>query len=117
MHWSGFDHPEASSKRPRAAALIDVIATELPSALRGADLVYIAMPIGATIEALPAIAAAAEPDALVTDACSTKTVLCKAAAEHFRNGARFLGGHPMAGKNIPASNTPTRNYFAARPTP
>ncbi len=37
------------------------------------------------------------PDALVTDAGSTKTVICRAAAEHFRSGARFLGGHPIAG--------------------
>jgi prephenate dehydrogenase len=94
---TGFDHSEASSSA-LSRGIIDVIATDLPSALRGADLVYIAMPIGATIEALPAIAAGAEPDALVTDACSTKTVLCKVAAGHFRNGARFLGGHPMAGK-------------------
>ena len=97
MALAGFDHSEASSTA-LSRGIINVIATDLRSALRSADLVYIAMPIGATIEALPAIAAGAEPNALVTDACSTKTVLCKAAAEHFRNCARFLGGHPMAGK-------------------
>jgi prephenate dehydrogenase len=66
--------------------------------VRDADLVYIALPIAAAIESLPAIAAAARPDALVTDACSTKTVICRSAHEYFRSGARFLGGHPIAGK-------------------
>ena len=68
------------------------------TAVRGADLVYIALPIGATIEALAAIAKSAEPHALVTDACSTKAAICRTAQEHFRSGAQFLGGHPMAGK-------------------
>jgi prephenate dehydrogenase len=73
-------------------------AADIPTAVRGADLVYIALPIGATIEALPAIAKSASPAALVTDACSTKVAICRAASEHFRSGAFFLGGHPMAGK-------------------
>jgi len=78
--------------------VVDEIAPDLASAVRAADLVYIAMPIGATIEALGAIAESAEPHALVTDAGSTKVVICRAAQEHFRSGALFLGGHPMAGK-------------------
>jgi len=82
----------------RARGAVHEIAADLAGAVRGADLVYIALPIGATIEMLPAIANAAEPHALVTDACSTKAVVCQAAQEHFRRGALFLGGHPMAGK-------------------
>jgi prephenate dehydrogenase len=73
-------------------------ARDLAHAVRGADLVYIALPIGATIEALPAIAAAAGAGALVTDTGSTKAAICRAAKRAFVGGARFLGGHPMAGK-------------------
>ena len=87
-----------SAKRAVALGAVDEAAPDIASAVRGADLVYLALPIVATIDALPAIAASAEPRALVTDACSTKTVVCRAAQEHFRGGARFLGGHPMAGK-------------------
>ena len=87
-----------SSERARAAGVVDEATTDLATAVRGADLVYIALPIGASIEALGAIAKAAGPNALVTDACSTKAVIGRAAQEHFRGGARFLGGHPMAGK-------------------
>ena len=86
------------AERARARGAIHEVAADIPGAVRGADLVYIALPVGAAIEALPAIAELAEPGALVTDACSTKAALCRAAKEHFRGGAFFLGGHPMAGK-------------------
>jgi len=78
--------------------VIQEAAADLASAVRGADLVYISLPIGATIDALSAIVAAAETHALVTDVGSTKTAICRAAGTHFRSGARFLGAHPMAGK-------------------
>jgi len=87
-----------SAARAVARGAVHEAAPDIASAVRGADLVYVALPIVATIDALPVIAASAEPRALVTDACSTKAVVCRTAQEHFRNGARFLGGHPMAGK-------------------
>ncbi|HEY6444567.1 MAG TPA: prephenate dehydrogenase [Candidatus Acidoferrales bacterium] len=89
-----------SARRARERGAIDEAASDPSSAVRGADLVYIALPIGASIEVLPAIAAAAEPHALVTDAGSTKFAISHAARNHFRTGARFLGGHPMAGKEV-----------------
>jgi prephenate dehydrogenase len=93
----GFDRKDVLA-RAKARGAIQESASDLASAVRGADLVYIALPVGAAIESLPAIAGSVRPDALVTDACSTKTVICRSAHEHFRSGARFLGGHPIAGK-------------------
>jgi prephenate dehydrogenase len=74
---------------------------EMSLVVAGADLIYLALPVGHTIELLPEIARLASPQALVSDASSTKRSVCTAAAECFpANGARFLGGHPMAGKEI-----------------
>src|SRR3984893_703458 len=74
---------------------------ELSLALTGADLIYMALPVGHTIELLPEVARLASSQALVTDASSTKRSVCAAAVECFPvNGALFLGGHPMAGKEI-----------------
>ena len=74
---------------------------DLARALAGADLIYVAMPVGHTIELLPEIARLAAPNALATDASSTKRSVCAAAAQSFREGgAHFLGGHPMAGKEV-----------------
>lgn len=93
----GYDRAEVA-KRALALGAVDETAPDLAGAVRGADLVYLALPIGSIIEALPAIAAGAESQALVTDAGSTKATICRVAKEHFRAGAQFLGGHPMAGK-------------------
>jgi prephenate dehydrogenase len=87
-----------SCERARAAGVVDEATPDLAVAVRGADLVYIALPIGASIESLSTIAKSAEPHALVTDACSTKAVICRVAKDHFSGGARFFGAHPMAGK-------------------
>ena len=74
---------------------------DLSLAIAGADLIYMALPVGHTIELLPEVARLASPEALVTDASSTKRFVCSVAAESFSaNGAHFLGGHPMAGKEI-----------------
>lgn len=74
---------------------------DLSLAVAGADLIYVALPVGHTIELLPEIARLAPPNALVTDASSTKRSVCAVAAESFQeDGAHFLGGHPMAGKEI-----------------
>ena len=93
----GFDREE-TAKAALARGAVRETARDLAAAVRGADLVYVALPIGATIEALRAIAAAAKDGALVTDTGSTKATICRAAKTAFTGGARFLGGHPMAGK-------------------
>jgi len=75
--------------------------SDVSLAVAGADLIYLALPVGHTIELLPEVARLASSEALVTDASSTKRSVCAAAAESFpANGASFLGGHPMAGKEI-----------------
>src|SRR5579864_1360903 len=97
----GFDR-ESVLQQARARNAFHESSTELSIALRGADLVYIALPISTTIELIPEIANHAAPNALVTDAGSTKRAICRAAGQHFQShiqsGAIFLGGHPMAGK-------------------
>lgn len=93
----GYDRTEVAN-RALACGAVDETASDLGGAVRGADLIYLALPIGSIIEALPAIATSAEPQALVTDTGSTKVTICQVAREHFRAGAPFLGGHPMAGK-------------------
>src|SRR6266853_6391544 len=74
---------------------------ELSLAVASADLIYMALPVGQTIELLPEVARLAPSHALVTDASSTKRSVCAAAAECFpAKGAFFLGGRPLAGKKI-----------------
>jgi prephenate dehydrogenase len=85
---------------------------DLSLAVAGTDLIYVALPVGHTIELLPEIARLAPPNALVTDASSTKRAVCTAAAESFHEGgAHFLGGHPMAGREVSGIDAADANLF------
>jgi prephenate dehydrogenase len=93
----GWDKPDVLARAVERGA-IHRAAGDLSEALVGAGLVYIALPVGLALELLPRVAQQAAPEALVTDACSTKAAVCRAARAHFSGAARFLGGHPLAGK-------------------
>lgn len=96
----GWDKPGVLRQAVERCAIHEAL-SDLARAIAGADLIYVALPVGHTIELLPEIARLAAPNALVTDAASTKRSVCAAAAESFQQGgAHFLGGHPMAGKEI-----------------
>ena len=62
-----------------------------------ADLVFLAAPIGAIIDFLRSRSTQIASGALVTDAGSTKTQICRVARESLPADVHFLGGHPMAG--------------------
>ena len=96
---AGWDRP-AVLHEALERGIIDTAHARLADALAGAELIFVALPVGVTIEQLPAIARDAPANALVTDAASTKREVCAAAAKCFRGGARFLGGHPMAGNEV-----------------
>jgi prephenate dehydrogenase len=93
----GFDRADVL-ERAKACGAISEGASDIASAVRHADLVYVALPIGATIDSLPKISEAAGAAALVTDTGSTKTLIGHQAQKYFSGDTRFLGGHPMAGK-------------------
>jgi prephenate dehydrogenase len=106
----GFDRPEVAERALKRGA-VQAIAGDLASAVRDADLVYIALPIAGILEVLPTVAANAKPGTLVTDAGSTKVVICREGARVFRGEARFLGGHPIAGKEISGIEHADENLF------
>jgi prephenate dehydrogenase len=101
-HISGWDRTDIVSDAHGRGAIHSPFYGELAPALKGADLIYIALPIAATLDLLPEIARHAPAHALVTDACSTKVRVTQSAAEVFSadKGPLFLSGHPMAGREL-----------------
>jgi prephenate dehydrogenase len=77
---------------------IDEAAPDLATAVRGADLVILAAPVGAILDLLPRLKEHVAPHALVTDVGSTKRLITRRAQEIFGDAPLFLGGHPLAGK-------------------
>jgi prephenate dehydrogenase len=102
MHISGWDRADVVRAAHSRGAIDEAFSSELAPALRDADMIYIALPIGVTLDLLPEIARRAPAHALVTDACSTKVRITQAAEQLFPSGNSlfFLGGHPMAGREL-----------------
>jgi len=102
IHIAGWDRPDIIFEAQSRGAIDHAFSGELAPALENADLVYIALPIGATVDLLPELARLASPNALITDACSTKVRITEDAADLFPEDStkRFLGGHPMAGREL-----------------
>jgi prephenate dehydrogenase len=56
--------------------------------------------VGAILDSLPVVRKAVSPRALVTDVGSTKRFICQRARELFGDEPLFVGGHPLAGKEL-----------------
>jgi prephenate dehydrogenase len=102
IHISAWDRSDTVVHAKERGAADEVFSGELKPAIQNADLIYVALPISTTLDILPEIARHAPAHALVTDACSTKVRIVQAAEELFPSGSGpiFLGGHPMAGKEL-----------------
>jgi prephenate dehydrogenase len=101
----------------RALGLIDAACDDAAEALRGADLVMLAMPVGATRAALERIAPHLGPATVVTDAGSTKSdVVAAARAALGAAFARFVPGHPIAGAEKSGADAAFPDLFRGRKT-
>jgi prephenate dehydrogenase len=100
----------------RAALQRGVIDETLPldQAAAASDVVYLAQPISRILETLDTLDAHVRPGTLITDAGSTKSAIAERAARSIRRG-RFLGGHPMAGKESRGVGEADADLFRGRP--
>ncbi|HEU0236597.1 MAG TPA: prephenate dehydrogenase/arogenate dehydrogenase family protein [Candidatus Limnocylindrales bacterium] len=105
--------------RGAARALADGVIDEAPrdpaGAVRDADVVILAAPPLACLELLDVLGGPlrrALGDALVTDVASTKRAIVARAASH---RLRFVGGHPMAGRETTGYDASDGALFADRP--
>jgi prephenate dehydrogenase len=78
------------------------------------DLLFLSQPISGIIETLRKLDALVREDALVTDAGSTKQAIVDEAGRNLRRCA-FLGGHPMAGKELRGVAAADADLFRGRP--
>lgn len=85
-------------QRALELGVIDRVETDMATAVKGADMVVIAAPVGATQKVLSVIAPSLSVDSILTDVGSTKASVVEAARVVFGElPANFVPGHPIAG--------------------
>jgi len=94
----GYGRSAVNLDRAVELGVIDRACAELGEAVADADMIVVAVPLGATESTLRAIAAAAPATAVITDVGSSKGAVIAAAAAAFGGSSpRFIPGHPIAG--------------------
>jgi prephenate dehydrogenase len=101
-------------RRARARGALDESTTNLKAGLAGADLVVLALPVDAILRALPRVARGLPPGAILTDVGSTKQEIDRV-VRRLGLGARFVGGHPMAGSERSGIEHADGRLFAGAP--
>jgi prephenate dehydrogenase len=104
----------SSPETIRAASSIIDEALPLAEAAALADLIYLSRPIEEILSVLNELDSHVRPGTLITDAGSTKGAICARAAEKIHRG-RFVGGHPMAGKESRGAAEAEASLFQGRP--
>ncbi len=108
----GVSSPGAIREALAVGAIDDAL--PLAQAAAQADLIYLSQTIARILETLGALDEHVKAGALVTDAGSTKAQIVARAASALRR-AEFLGGHPMAGKEIRGAAWADADLFIGRP--
>jgi len=106
----------SSDETIRTALALNVVdeAMGAEQAAAQADLLYLAQPIHRIIDSLAELDAWVDPEALITDAGSTKQAIVECAGRVISR-SQFLGGHPMAGRERRGVEAAEANLFQGRP--
>lgn len=96
-HVSGYARSEKTRETARRLGLCDVVCDSLEEVVKDADLVVLAVPVGAMGGVAETIAPHLKPGATVTDVGSVKRAVIEAVRPHIPEGVNFVPAHPMAG--------------------
>jgi prephenate dehydrogenase len=91
-HVIGYDREASALSSAVELGAIDEPVLAVADAVRDADVVFVATPVGAATEMALLALEAAGPDCVLSDVGSTKRAIVGAISD-----PRFVGGHPLAG--------------------
>ena len=94
---AGYDADPEAMADVAALALVDDVADSAAAAVADADLVIIAVPVGAVGAVAEAIIPHMKPGAVLTDTGSTKRSVLRDVAPHLNETIIWLPSHPLAG--------------------
>ena len=97
-HVVGYARNEATRERALSLGIIDTAAASIEAAVAEADVILLAVPMGAMASVLAEMAPHLTDNMIITDAGSTKAGVAKAASDILGNSiSQFVPGHPIAG--------------------
>ncbi len=94
---SGFAQSQASRDVTRDLGFCDIVCDSALDAVKDADLIVLAVPVGAIGAVMKDIAKGLKPGATVIDVGSVKRDVFNAVMPHLPSDVHFVGTHPMAG--------------------
>ncbi len=116
-HIVGCVESEADAALARELAVVDTVVTDVAEAALGADVVVLAVPVGAMGTVCRQLRGAIGADTVVTDVGSTKRSVISAAQAQLGGAiGRFVPGHPIAGTEHSGLRAGVDGLFAGRRT-
>lgn len=115
---AGWDKSKTELDEAVRAGVVDEVDqafVDTTDVVSDSDLIYLAMPVGEIIEFLRARGWQVKPDAVITDAGSTKVEICRAARLYLKDFNQFVGGHPVAGSHLQGLTHARADLFAGAP--
>lgn len=94
----GIGRRQESLRTARRIGAVTRTTISLEKGVNEAELVIVCTPVGRIVEDVRRVAACCPKETLITDAGSTKTAIVESLDEGLPRGCRFLGSHPMAGR-------------------
>jgi prephenate dehydrogenase len=111
----GVGRSRANLRAARRLGIIDEIATDPALAIKDADLVLLAIPLGQTRPVLAQIAPHLAPHTVISDAGSTKRDVIDSARRQLGAAfARFVPAHPIAGTEKSGAQAAFAELFVER---
>ncbi|MEW6142177.1 MAG: prephenate dehydrogenase [Chloroflexota bacterium] len=97
---TGYSRRVSTVRKALKLGAIDHGSGSVTASVKNADIVFICTPVRTVKDIFGAIAPALHRNCIVTDAASTKVEVMKWANRLLPGHVNFIGGHPMAGKEV-----------------
>ncbi|MDI6799136.1 MAG: prephenate dehydrogenase [Actinomycetota bacterium] len=90
---------------------IDAGTTDVAEGVKGADLIFLALPVGAMAEKVKEMIPHLKEGAIITDVGSTKESVTQSIQEILPKSYHFIGGHPMCGSEKDGISAASESLF------
>ena len=110
----GTDYDQSARSGAQKSGACKKVEANLAGAIRGADVVIYATPVMAMREMMEASVSDFEDGCVITDVGSSKKVVLEWADEILPKRVNFVGGHPMAGKEVSGPTNADGDLFKGK---